>query len=535
MPTNQPPSLTEPLLKEPRVTGLREHLEAVGGEIERWLAELALDRAVPAPARDLIRLLEDSMGRPGDLLTRQLRLGQGVGVLVVALEGMAGDTLLNDFILRPLLEQAPAASAATLARWLDGPGLPGGKVRPVLDVGRAVEAVLDGCALIHVDGLARVWAVDVRGFKHRAIDDPATEGTVGGPREAFVEVLRVNTATIRRRLKSPLLRVDELSVGHVSRTRVAVLYIAGRADPGTVAEVRRRLEAAPWDMMFSEEQVEALLQDRTLSFFPQVRTTERPDVCATALSEGRVVVLVDGTPFAVIVPLQFWDLLQSPDDYYLRWPFATALRALRLGAILLMSLGLPFYVAVSTFNQELIPREFLFSLAASREGLPLPTVVEALGLAVFFDLIREASTRLPRQIGGALTIVGGLVIGDTAVRAGLVTAPTLIIIGASAVGALVLPTFTTTIPFRVMNYVLLIAAATLGLFGLAMASLVLVAHMASLRSLGVPYLTPLAPLRPAGQEDVLIRAPWLMQKGPPPLIGTGQGRAGDVASSGRRS
>jgi len=460
MPANflsQPLPFQKRPLKEPPVTALREHLEATGGEIESWLAELALHQSVPARTPDMVRLLEDAFGKSADVKFRQLRLGRRVEVLVVALDGMAGDALLNDFVLRPLLERAPTTSPATLARWLDGPGLPEGTVRPVHDMGRVVESVLDGYALLHVDGLARAWVVEVREFEHRSINDPATEGTVGGPRESFIEVLRVNTAAIRRRVRSSLLRVDELTAGRISRTRVAVLHITGRADPGTVAEVRRRLAAAPWDMVFSEQQVEALLEDRSLSFFPQVRTTERPDVCAAALSEGRVVVLVDGTPFAVIVPLQFWDLLHSPDDYYLRWPFATTLRLLRLGAVLLMTLGLPLYVAVATYNQELIPREFLFSLAASREGLPLPTVVEALGLALFFDLIREASTRLPRQIGGALTIVGGLVIGDTAVRAGLVTAPTLIIIGASAVGAFVVPAFTTAIPFRIMNYVLLMS------------------------------------------------------------------------------
>ncbi|HEY8416091.1 MAG TPA: spore germination protein [Thermaerobacter sp.] len=528
------PSLNKAIPREPRVTGLREHLEAVRGELERWLAELALGRTVPARPADLVRLLEDALGRPSDLILRRLRLGRGVGVLVTALEGMAGDALLNDFVLRPLLERGPAVSAPVLAGWLDGPGLPGGNVQCTRDVRRVVESLLNGHAVIHVEGLARAWLVDVRQFNHRSINDPATEGTVGGPREAFVEVLRVNTATVRRRVASPLLRMEELTVGRVSRTRVAVLYIAGRADPGTVAEVRRRLEMTPWDMLFSEQQVEALLEDRSLSLFPQVRTTERPDVCAAALSEGRVVVLVDGTPFAVIVPVQFWDLLQSPDDYYLRWPFATALRAVRLGAVLLMTMGLPLYVAITTYNQELIPREFLFSLAASREGLPLPTVVEALALSLFFDLVREASTRLPRQIGGALTIVGGLVIGDTAVRAGLVTAPTLIIIGASAVGALVLPSFTTAIPFRVLHYVFLITASVLGLFGMALAALLVVAHMASLRSLGVPYLTPFAPMRPEGHEDALIRAPFLAQQGPPPLIGTGGNGPGDASSPGRR-
>lgn len=379
--------------------------------------------------------------------------------------------------------------------------------------------LLEGQALIHVEGLTRAWLADVLEFEHRGIDHPATEGTVTGPRDAFVEVLRVNTASLRRRMVSPFLRIEEMRVGRISRTRAAVAYVVGRADPGTVMEVRRRLASAPWDMVFSESQVAGVLQERRWSLFPQVRQTERPDVCAAGLAEGRVAVMLDGTPFAVMVPIQFWDLIQSPDDYYLRWPFAAILRLIRLSAVVLMSVGLALYVAVTTYNQELIPREFLFSLAASRESLPFPTALEAVVLSLIFDILREASTRLPRQIGGALTIVGGLVIGDTAVRAGIVTAPTLILIGISAMAAFTVPQFNTAIPFRILHYVFLLVATFLGMYGLALAVLIVVAHMASLRSLGVPYLSPLAPWRPQGLEDALVRGPWVSQRGKPPLVG----------------
>lgn len=520
-------------MAESPATRLREHLEDFLGCVDRWAADLALAEGVPAGVRRLETLVREALGHAADLVAVPLRRPGGAELLVMYVDGLVGDDLLNQFILRPLLERVPAA-AKDAARWLDRGLLPGGRVRPVNRLAEVVDGLLEGCALIAVDRTggpkaasagsgaatgASAWLVDIREFEHRSVDDPATEGTIGGPREAFVEVLRVNTAALRRRLRTPYLRIEELDAGRLSRTRAAVVYVAGRADPGTVAQVRRRLEAAPWDMLFSEEQVEALLQDRPLSLFPQARLTERPDVVAAGLMEGRVAVLLDGTPFAVVVPLQFWDLLQSPDDYYLRWPFAGILRMVRFFAVLLMTVGLPLYVAVTTYNQELIPREFLFSLAASREALPFPTALEAVGLSFIFDILREATTRLPRQVGGALTIVGGLVIGDTAVRAGIVTAPTLILIGASAMAAFALPTFAAAIPFRVLHYVFLGVATVLGMYGLVMAFLIVLAHMASLRSVGVPYLTPFAPYRPQGWEDALVRAPWVAMRGKPPLIG----------------
>ncbi|QIA27672.1 spore germination protein [Thermaerobacter sp. PB12/4term] len=556
-----------PPLAETPATRLREHLEDFLGRMDRWVADLALEEPVPAEVRSLESLVRDALGHAADLVAVPLRRPGGAELLVMYVDGLVGDTLLNQFILRPLLERLPA-TAPQVARWLDRGLLPGGRVRPVTRLAQAVDGLLEGCALIAVDaaggppavadsggapaagaagqgafragrgatpdgqragGAGTAWLVDVREFEHRGVDDPATEGTIGGPRESFVEVLRVNTAALRRRLRTPYLRIEELETGRLSRTRAAVVYVAGRADPGTVAQVRRRLEAAPWDMLFSEEQVEALLQDRPLSLFPQARLTERPDVVAAGLMEGRVAVLLDGTPFAVVVPLQFWDLLQSPDDYYLRWPFAGILRMVRFFAVLLMTVGLPLYVAVTTYNQELIPREFLFSLAASREALPLPTALEAAGLSFVFDILREATTRLPRQVGGALTIVGGLVIGDTAVRAGIVTAPTLILIGVSAMAAFALPTFGAAIPFRVLHYVFLGVATVLGMYGLVTAFLIVLAHMVSLRSVGVPYLTPYAPYRPQGWEDALVRAPWAMMRGKPPLIG----REGTGAGAGQ--
>lgn len=510
------------LARETVATDLREQAESLGARLGVWLADLALRRPVPASTDQLRRLLRDAMAPGDDLAIRRVTLGGGVPVLVAAIDGLVADVKLNHFVLTPLLAEGrrrPSASAAEVARWLRDYGLPAGRVTRVRTMDQVLEQLLRGSAVVHVDGATEALAVNVRTDEHRSAEEPATETVIRGPREGFVEVLRYNTLAIRRRLATPRLRIEELSAGGTSRTRVGILYVAGRADPGTVAEVRRRLAGFPGEIVASAQSIAALLEERTWSVFPQLRATERPDVCVAALSEGRVVILTDGDPFALIVPATFWDLLHSPDDYYQRWPFGTALRTIRLIAVLLMVGVLPAYVATVTFHQELMPTEFLLVLAASREGLPLPTLFEALLLNFAFDLIREASIRMPQPIGGALTIVGALIIGEAAVRGGFVSAPMVILIGLGAVSAFVIPAFATTIPFRILNYTLLVLAGTLGLFGMAMGLVVILAHLASLRSMGVPFLAPLAPLRIRGQEDVLVRLPWKLQRGRPPLVG----------------
>ena len=479
--------------------------------VDVMLAELALVQPVPPHLGQVRLLVDDAMGSPADLHARYVHTAAGVQALVFAMDGMIDTQVLNDFVIKPLRDADDPTNPHRLLS---------AEVVTSPTVGKIVDGLLRGRAVLCVEGQAVAWQLDVRGFEHREPSEPDLEPSIRGSREGLVEVLRVNTAAIRRRMATDLLRVEEVELGRLTRTRVALLYIGSRVDPTLVAEAKARLKSAPWDSVVSSQQVEALLEDRTWSLFDQVRHNERPDVCVAALNEGRIVIIVDGTPFALIVPTMFWDLLQAPDDYHLRWPFGSTLRAVRLIGLLLMLGVLPAYVAVTTFHQELISTEFYLSLAAAREGLPLPTIAEALAINFAFDLLREASTRLPKQIAGALTIVGALVVGEAAVRGGFVSAPMIILIGLAALSAFVLPAFSTTVAFRILNYVLLLLAGSLGLFGVAFGLVMVLAHMASLTSMGLPFLAPLAPFRFRSLEDVIVRAPWRYQHGPPAFVGT---------------
>lgn len=498
---------------------VHERAARLGAVLDAWRADRAAGRTIPPRLPGAVRALRALMGDPGDLHARRLRLPGGVRAAVVVINGLADDQLIHRFVLVPLA-RAPAGARTPEAveRWLVERGLHGTRLRRVRRFRDLVEELHRGSAAILVDGLDRVVIVDFSGFEHRLPDEPESETVTRGPREGFTEVLRTNVAAVRRRLADHRLRVEEFQVGRLSRSRGALLYVLGRADPLVVARVRERLAGVTLDAVVDTSQLAAHLSSRPWSPFLQYRSTERPDVCAAALAEGRVVLMLDGTPFAVIAPSTFWDLLHSPEDYYLRWPFASAMRLLRLGSVLLSVGGLALYVAVVNFHHELIPTSLLVTIVTSRAAVPYPTLVEALVLNLGFDLLREAGARMPRGIGGALTVVGALVVGDAMVRGGLASAPMVVLVAVSAVATLALPTFAVTVPFRLLSYVLLVLGGTFGLFGVAVGATLIAGHLASLESAGKPYLSPVAPWRGAALEDTLFRVPWHLPRRPVPFV-----------------
>jgi spore germination protein KA len=254
-----------------------------------------------------------------------------------------------------------------------------------------------------------------------------------------------------------------------------------------------------------------MIQDETFTPFPTIYNTERPDAACAALLEGRIVIMVDGTPFVLIAPAVFVQFFQSSEDYYQRADISTSLRFLRFFSFFLALLTPSVYIAVTTFHQEMIPTDLLISLAAQREGVPFPAVVEAIVMEITFEILREAGVRMPRAVGSAISIVGALVLGQSAVEAGIVSASMVIIVSLTAISSFVCPSFNMAISIRLLRFLFMIAAATFGLFGISIGIIIMVAHLASLRSFGVPYLSPMAPFIPAVQKDVLVRAPiWAM-------------------------
>lgn len=312
-----------------------------------------------------------------------------------------------------------------------------------------------------------------------------------------------------RRIKSCRLKMEVLKIGTLTQTDVAIFYIDGIVNDKLVREVKKRLERIEIDGVLESGYLEEFIEDDPNSIFPQVNTTERPDRLCACLMEGRVGILVDNTPMCLIVPATFPQLLQSPEDYYNRFPYATFTRVLRVITMNIALLLPSLYIAVLTFHQEMLPTPLLISIAGQREGVPFPAFLEALMMELVFEFLREAGVRLPRPIGQAVSIVGALVIGQAAVSAGLVS---------SAIASFTIPTISGSYVIRLLRFPIMILAASFGLFGVMVGLMAVLIHICQLRSFGVPYLAPLAPLKFSELKDTFIRMPWWAMTRRPTLL-----------------
>jgi len=458
------------------------------------------------------RTLEHLFEACSDFIMRPLSIAGGREAALIYLDGLVDSKRLDDLALKALLYDAfPLAGSepgpAPLSQTLEKRVVAVSQVRSASTVREVADAVLHGNAALLIDGEPTALLLDVSSFEHRSVDEPQNEAVIRGPREGLVESLRVNTALIRRRLRTPELKLDPVRAGHLSRTEIVVAYIRGIAPDVLVQEVKRRLTRIRIDAVIDSAYVEELIEDDPYSPFPQVLATERPDIVAANLLEGRVAVLVDGSSFALVVPITLWSLMQASEDYYERYFIGSALRLLRY-LFALIALTVPaFYIAVTTFHHEMIPSALLLTLAATREGIPFPSIVEILMMEISFEALREAGVRLPKTVGAAVTIVGALIIGQAAVQAGIVSAPVIIVVALTGIASFTFPRFNLGIAVRLLRFPLMFLAGVLGLYGLILGILVITIHLAGLRSLGIPYLSPVAPLSVGELADVVVRPP----------------------------
>jgi spore germination protein len=389
-------------------------------------------------------------------------------------------------------------------------------------------SVLSGDAGLIVESNNQALMMGIRGMEKRSIAEPETESVVRGPREGFVENLRTNTSMVRRKLKTPHLKMKSMTLGRESNTSIVVTYLENLADPRIVQEVLQRLQKIDIDAVLESGYIEEFIQDSAYSPFPQIQYTERPDVVAAALLLGKIGIIVDGTPFVLLVPFVFTDIMQASEDYYERFQISTLIRWLRYIFLVLSLLTPGLYVAITTFHQDLLPTSLLLSVAAAREAIPFPAVVEAFIMETTFEALREAGIRLPKSIGSAVSILGALVVGQAAVQAGIVSAPMVIIVSLTGIASFTIPRFNGAIAIRMLRFPIIIAAAFFGMFGILISIMLIVGHMANLRSFGIPYLSPIAPLYPGDLNDVVIRSPWWLNKKRPSYMGVqDQQRMGD--------
>jgi len=458
------------------------------------------DQSLAANLDTNLERLRAILGESLDLVYRKFRTGPGQGIraAVLYLDPMVDKKRLEEFILRPLMVDArmvplPGLTPGKALDRLKEKALAIGDVKEVSTLGGVVAGVLEGNTALLLAGETRALVAETRFWEGRAPEEPISEAAVRGPREGFTETLQTNIAMLRRRLKSSRLRLEHFTIGRVSRTDVVIAYLQGIAPCQVIEEVRQRLQRIDIDGILESGYIEELIEDHPSSIFSLVTRTERPDKVAAGLLSGRVAILTGNTPFVLLVPRLFIEGLQASEDYYERYLLTMGVRFFRYIALIISMLLPSLYVAVTTFHPEMLPTPLLLNIASQREGIPFPAVVEALLMEVTFEILREAGIRLPRQVGQTISIVGALVIGDAAVRAGIVSPVMVIVVSMTAIASFTTPAYDLAITVRMIRLPMIILAGVLGLYGIMAGILALLIHACSLKSFGVPFTSPFAP------------------------------------------
>lgn len=464
-------------------------------------------RAEPAPSpkrklsgrvqRDT-RLIEKAFGNSNELVVRTFRTARGETAAVVFINGLVSTPSIARYIIAPLTADEDADEPVAAEKTT---------VRTLQDV---IDALVYGKCILLRQGRAAT-AFDVRAWAKRSVDQSEVEPSETGPMESFIEDLSTNIVLIRRRLRTEKLQSERLIVGRESRTEVRIVYLRGIVRDALVEEVRSRLKQIDIDTPFGSNFLQEMMTDTPWSPFPNAMTTVRPDRAVAMLNEGHVAVLMDGTPTVMVVPGTLAALLQAADDYYSNYYVASFTRLIRWIAGVIGLLASAVYVAVISYHHEVIPSRLLFTVAAAREGVPFPPILEALLMETAFELLREAGLRVPRQIGQAVSIVGVLVIGDAAVRAGLVSPLMIVVVGISAISTFAVPTAALADTVRLLRFPIIILSGVLGLFAIMFGVLLIMGLLISSRSFGVPYLTPFVPMSSRGMRDAMLRLPMWLQ------------------------
>lgn len=465
-------------------------------------------------------LFSDILGINLDLSIRRFEIRTANGSTrstLVHLEGSSSKSDLNQ-ILHTLMVESSVCSAndgKEFVRELTARCLPFTNVSFTASAAQAAEKLMSGNSLLFVDGHAEAAILSTQAFKERSIEQPQTEQVIQGAREAFIESIGTNVSLLRKRMRSPNLRIEHLRIGRETRTTVAYCYLDGITNRQLVQEVRRRVERVDTDTLYGAGYLEQFIEDSPYSPFPQIQNTERPDKAVAAMLEGRVILLVDGTPFVLIVPATFSQFYQTTEDYDTRFLMASMIRMIRLVSLVFALVFPSVYVSLISYNPEMIPTKFAVAVAGGRAGVPFPSIAEIFGLELVMEILREATIRLPQQIGGALSIVGVLVIGEAAVQAGFVSPITVVVVALTTIGSFATPAYNAAIAFRMLRFPLMILAGLFGLYGVTIGLILITNHMIALESFGVPYLSPILPGGGAGWKDTISRSPvWRMNNRP---------------------
>lgn len=504
-----------------RVRDIGQHSRRLLRDLNMLLHRVRYARS-SRDADALERVVRQALGTNVDVVYRHLALPNGQGALVMYIDHLVDTGRVENFIIRPLSSSTHPGAAALTVRDLARHSVVAGEVKVRLDEDQIIDDILRGDTAVALSGAPGALVVSTRQPPARSVSDPQVEVIARGPRDSFTETANWNLALIRRRLTDSNLRIERVTVGARSKTAVYLLYIDDVVNRTALQEMHRRLQHVNVDAILDSGMLEQLIEDTWWTPFPQTELTERPDVVAAALLEGRLALIVDNSPLAITAPTNFVGLFHSPEDTYSRPAVVSLLRITRVFATF-FALTLPaLYVGVASYTPELLPVRLAIKIANAREGVALPVVVEALLMMLFLEILREAGFRLPGPIGQTFGIVGGIVIGEFAVRAGLVSEMMVVIIALTGLASFTSPSLILGTSIRLLGLPLLLLAAVLGIYGLLLGMGALVAHLVSLRSLGIPYLVPQIYYPASDFKDVVLRGPLPAFKQRPSFFGPQQ-------------
>lgn len=459
--------------------------------------------------RGVLRSVYDTLGKTEDFVIRTLVVkGSQRKVYLLYLKSITDKTVINEYIVEPIINgffELPDTSLELDDQYIREISLSSVDSKEL--VRRILQALVSSQCVVADVEQDRILFIPCSLPQHRQVEETDTEPVIRGPHEGFTESLETNVALIRKRIHNPFLRLEPYYIGDETQTKVLLIYLANVAPDNLVQEARRRLLSIKTDSILESSYIEEFIQDNMFTVFPTLVHTEKPDVVAARLLEGKVAFMVEGTSNVIMAPVTFFEFFNSPEDYYQRADIATFVRFIRIISFFIAVFVPSIYVAAMTFHPELLPTALVISLASQQEGVPLPTLGEALVMEIIFEIIREAGLRMPRAIGQALSIVGAIVLGQAAVQAGLISAAVVIVVAVTGIANFVVPTYSFGIAQRLLRFTFLLLAGFMGLFGVLCGVLFLLAHLLSLESFKVPYMAPAVPFHFSDLKDTFLRLP----------------------------
>ncbi|HIT89543.1 MAG TPA: spore germination protein, partial [Candidatus Merdenecus merdavium] len=441
---------------------------------------------------DNIKVLDSLFENCGDVIKRQFTIGttNKVDIYISYIDNMIERQLLEQNVIRNLLFRMDGLPSKKKYDYIKDLALQTADTKDQTTMDEITQSILSGDVILLVDGYDKGIMISFKNFPSRGVPQVETEVTIKGAKDGFTESVAINKVLIRRRIRDTDLKMEPMKVGIRSRTDISLVYIKGIVEEHLVEDIKKRINSFTIDGIFDIGMLEQLTETAWYSPFPQFQSTERPDKAASSILEGRVAILVDNSPMALILPVTISSFFQASDDYYNRFEIVSFIRILRYLAALI-AIGLPgLYIAITNYQPEMIPTSLALSFASARRGVPFSIVLEVIILQLAFELLCEAGIRLPSPLGNTIGIVGGLIIGDAAVSANLVSSMVVIVVAFTAIASFTIPNETFSSAFRLIRYLVIGLSALFGVFGFIIGIMLILTHLANLESFGIPYLSP---------------------------------------------